>query len=120
MKRFVYVSSIGAPPRRLKEMFQAPVCRGGRERELLPGCNSSGADDPLFPLNLAWGVLFWKKRAEEEIQRSGMEYTIVRPGCQGPLHSPLLFHDPWSRPELLCPQVAFSMRQGVTQPVRLS
>lgn len=25
-------------------------------------------------------VLFWKKRAEEELQRSGLEYTIVRPG----------------------------------------
>jgi len=30
----------------------------------------------------AWGlqVLFWKKRAEEELQRSGIDYTIVRPG----------------------------------------
>lgn len=25
-------------------------------------------------------VLFWKKRAEEELQRSGLDYTIVRPG----------------------------------------
>ena len=25
-------------------------------------------------------ILFWKKRAEEELQRSGLEYTIVRPG----------------------------------------
>lgn len=25
-------------------------------------------------------VLFWKKRAEEAIQRSGINYTIVRPG----------------------------------------
>ena len=25
-------------------------------------------------------VLFWKKRAEEELQRSGIDYTIVRPG----------------------------------------
>mmetsp|Transcript_31981 Transcript_31981/g.57269 ORF Transcript_31981/g.57269 Transcript_31981/m.57269 type:complete len:286 (-) Transcript_31981:430-1287(-) len=42
--------------------------------------SSIGADDILFPLNLAWGVLFWKKRAEEAIQRSGIPYTIVRPG----------------------------------------
>jgi len=42
--------------------------------------SSVGVDDVLFPLNLAWGVLFWKKRAEEEIQRSGITYTIVRPG----------------------------------------
>ena len=25
-------------------------------------------------------MLFWKKRAEEELQRSGLTYTIVRPG----------------------------------------
>lgn len=41
---------------------------------------SIGTDDPLFPLNLLFGVLFWKKRAEEELQRSGLDYTIVRPG----------------------------------------
>jgi len=41
---------------------------------------SIGADDPLNPLNLFWGVLFWKKRAEEALQRSGLTYTIVRPG----------------------------------------
>lgn len=41
---------------------------------------SIGVDDILFPLNLFWGVLFWKKRAEEDLQRSGIKYTIVRPG----------------------------------------
>ena len=41
---------------------------------------SIGVDDLLFPLNLAWGVLFWKKRGEEALQRSGLPYTIVRPG----------------------------------------
>lgn len=41
---------------------------------------SIGADEILFPLNLAWGVLFWKKQAELELQRSGLNYTIVRPG----------------------------------------
>ncbi|KAL0032087.1 hypothetical protein WJX77_004311 [Trebouxia sp. C0004] len=41
---------------------------------------SVGTDDPLFPLNLFFGVLFFKKRAEEELQRSGIDYTIVRPG----------------------------------------
>eukprot|EP00793_Prasinoderma_coloniale_P004042 PRCOL_00006217-RA len=42
---------------------------------------SIGTEDPFFnPLNLAWGILFWKQRAEEELQRSGLRYTIVRPG----------------------------------------
>ncbi|MFM2429574.1 MAG: hypothetical protein RLZZ511_787 [Cyanobacteriota bacterium] len=34
----------------------------------------------LHPLNLFWGILVWKKWAEEYIQRSGLAYTIVRPG----------------------------------------
>jgi uncharacterized protein YbjT (DUF2867 family) len=34
----------------------------------------------LHPLNLFWGILIWKKWAEEYIQRSGLAYTIVRPG----------------------------------------
>lgn len=42
--------------------------------------SSIGADELLNPLNLFWGVLFWKKRAEEELQRSGIPYTIIRPG----------------------------------------
>lgn len=41
---------------------------------------SVGTDEPFFPLNLLWGVLFWKKRAEEALQRSGIDYTIIRPG----------------------------------------
>ncbi|NEQ40590.1 MAG: NAD(P)H-binding protein [Okeania sp. SIO3I5] len=34
----------------------------------------------FHPLNLFWLVLFWKKQAEEYIQKSGLSYTIVRPG----------------------------------------
>ncbi|MBE9029113.1 SDR family oxidoreductase [filamentous cyanobacterium LEGE 11480] len=34
----------------------------------------------LHPLNLFWGILVWKKWAEEYIQNSGLAYTIVRPG----------------------------------------
>ena len=41
---------------------------------------SIGCDDPLFPLNLFWGVLFWKKQGEVALQRSGLDYTVVRPG----------------------------------------
>lgn len=34
----------------------------------------------LHPLNLFWLVLFWKKQAEAYIIKSGLTYTIVRPG----------------------------------------
>jgi len=48
--------------------------------------SSIGADDPLFPLNAFWGVLFWKKQGELAVQRSGLDYTIIRPG--GLLNAP--------------------------------
>jgi uncharacterized protein YbjT (DUF2867 family) len=41
---------------------------------------SIGADDLVNPLNLFWGILFWKKQAESALQRSGLPYTIIRPG----------------------------------------
>ncbi len=34
----------------------------------------------FHPLNLFWLVLYWKKQAEEYLQKSGLTYTIVRPG----------------------------------------
>lgn len=34
----------------------------------------------FHPLNLFWLVLFWKKQAEADLQKSGLTYTIVRPG----------------------------------------
>jgi len=34
----------------------------------------------FHPLNLFWLILVWKKQAEEYIQKSGLVYTIVRPG----------------------------------------
>lgn len=34
----------------------------------------------FHPLNLFWLVLFWKQQAEAVIKRSGIPYTIVRPG----------------------------------------
>ncbi|GHT88762.1 epimerase [Alphaproteobacteria bacterium] len=42
---------------------------------------SSMCASKLFhPLNLFWLILVWKKKAEEYIQKSGLVYTIVRPG----------------------------------------
>ena len=34
----------------------------------------------FHPLNLFWLVLWWKKQAENYIKKSGLTYTIVRPG----------------------------------------
>ena len=34
----------------------------------------------FHPLNLFWLVLYWKKQAEKYIVKSGLTYTIVRPG----------------------------------------
>lgn len=34
----------------------------------------------FHPLNLFWLILYWKKQAEEYIAKSGVPYTIVRPG----------------------------------------
>ncbi|MBN3878315.1 MULTISPECIES: NAD(P)H-binding protein [unclassified Nostoc] len=42
---------------------------------------SSLCTSRLFhPLNLFWLILLWKKQAEEYIQKSGLTYTVVRPG----------------------------------------
>lgn len=42
---------------------------------------SSMCVSQLFhPLNLFWLILWWKKQAEEYIAKSGLTYTIVRPG----------------------------------------
>ncbi|XP_010999474.1 PREDICTED: protein TIC 62, chloroplastic isoform X2 [Populus euphratica] len=35
---------------------------------------------PAAILNLFWGVLIWKRKAEEALITSGVPYTIVRPG----------------------------------------
>ncbi|XP_010507301.1 PREDICTED: protein TIC 62, chloroplastic-like [Camelina sativa] len=35
---------------------------------------------PAAILNLFWGVLCWKRKAEEALIESGLNYTIVRPG----------------------------------------
>ena len=34
----------------------------------------------FHPLNLFWGVLYWKQQAEDYLKDSGVPYTIVRPG----------------------------------------
>lgn len=34
----------------------------------------------FHPLNLFWGILYWKHQAEDYVKSSGVPYTIVRPG----------------------------------------
>jgi uncharacterized protein YbjT (DUF2867 family) len=34
----------------------------------------------FHPLNLFWLILFWKQQAETYLKKSGLTYTIVRPG----------------------------------------
>ncbi len=34
----------------------------------------------FHPLNLFWLILIWKRQAEEYLEKSGLTYTIVRPG----------------------------------------
>jgi len=34
----------------------------------------------FHPLNLFWGILYWKKQAEDYLKQSGVPYTVVRPG----------------------------------------
>ncbi|MEM1369357.1 MAG: SDR family oxidoreductase [Cyanobacteria bacterium P01_H01_bin.15] len=34
----------------------------------------------FHPLNLFWLILFWKRQAEMDLVKSGLTYTIVRPG----------------------------------------
>lgn len=38
------------------------------------------ASQLFHPLNLFWLILVWKKQAEEYLEKSGLTYTIVRPG----------------------------------------
>ncbi|BAZ68161.1 MAG: SDR family oxidoreductase [Pelatocladus maniniholoensis HA4357-MV3] len=42
--------------------------------------SSLAASKFFHPLNLFWLILVWKKQAEEYLQKSGLTYTIVRPG----------------------------------------
>lgn len=60
------------------ENLVAAARQAGASRIVL--VTSIGVDDLLFPLNLFWGILFWKKQGELAVQRSGLTYTIVRPG----------------------------------------
>lgn len=60
-----------------KNLVEAAKAKGIQHLVLV----SSLCTSQLFhPLNLFWLILLWKKQAEEYIQKSGLTYTIVRPG----------------------------------------
>ncbi|MEH1871179.1 NAD(P)H-binding protein [Nostoc sp.] len=60
-----------------KNLVEAAIAKGIEHFVLV----SSLCTSQLFhPLNLFWLILVWKKQAEEYIQKSGLTYTIVRPG----------------------------------------
>jgi len=46
---------------------------------LVTSLGTSKIGFPAFLLNLFWGVLFWKRRAEEALIASGIPYTVGRP-----------------------------------------
>uniref|UniRef100_A0A1D1XDE9 Protein TIC 62, chloroplastic n=1 Tax=Anthurium amnicola TaxID=1678845 RepID=A0A1D1XDE9_9ARAE len=47
---------------------------------LLTSLGTNKIGFPAALLNLFWGVLLWKRKAEEALIASGLPYTIVRPG----------------------------------------
>ncbi|XP_024923031.3 protein TIC 62, chloroplastic [Ziziphus jujuba] len=47
---------------------------------LLTSLGTNKVGFPAAILNLFWGVLIWKRKAEEALIDSGLPYTIVRPG----------------------------------------
>ncbi|XP_009804194.1 protein TIC 62, chloroplastic isoform X2 [Nicotiana sylvestris] len=47
---------------------------------LLTSLGTNKVGFPAAILNLFWGVLVWKRKAEEALLASGLPYTIVRPG----------------------------------------
>lgn len=60
-----------------KNLVNAAKSRGIEHFVLV---SSLAASQFFHPLNLFWLILFWKKQAEEYLQKSGLTYTIVRPG----------------------------------------
>ena len=90
----VVVSCLGAPeselfdvdaPKRIdgqgtSALVRAAASRGVEHFVLVSSLGAGKFGMPASLLN-AWGnVLDWKRASEEELRRSGMAYTIVRPG----------------------------------------
>lgn len=62
-------------------VWAAAAEAGGVEHAVM--VSSLGTERVKFPaalLNLFWGILLWKRQAEVALAKSGIPYTIVRPG----------------------------------------
>lgn len=88
------VSAIGAPeskpfdvsaPRKVDgegaiALVEAAAAAGVQRFVMVTSLGTTKFGWPASALNLFWGVLYWKAQAEEALIKSGMQYTIVRPG----------------------------------------
>ncbi|CAM0952074.1 unnamed protein product [Alopecurus aequalis] len=61
-------------------LVRAAAAAGVEHFVLVTSLGTTRVGFPAALLNLFWGVLYWKKLAEEALAASGVPYTIVRPG----------------------------------------
>ncbi|KAF7840910.1 protein TIC 62, chloroplastic [Senna tora] len=63
-----------------KNLIDAATVAGVKHFTLVTSLGTNKVGFPAAILNLFWGVLIWKRKAEEALIASGLPYTIVRPG----------------------------------------
>ncbi|XP_058081122.1 protein TIC 62, chloroplastic [Magnolia sinica] len=63
-----------------KKLIDAATSAKVKHFILLTSLGTNKIGFPASILNLFWGVLIWKRRAEEALLASSLPYTIVRPG----------------------------------------
>ncbi|KAG7011687.1 Protein TIC 62, chloroplastic [Cucurbita argyrosperma subsp. argyrosperma] len=63
-----------------KNLVEAATVAKVKHFVLLTSLGTNKIGFPAAILNLFWGVLLWKRKAEEALIASGLPYTIVRPG----------------------------------------
>ncbi|PSS29398.1 Protein TIC 62 like [Actinidia chinensis var. chinensis] len=63
-----------------KNLIDAATVAKVKHFILLTSLGTNKIGFPAAILNLFWGVLIWKRKAEEVLLASGLPYTIVRPG----------------------------------------
>ncbi|KAI7758267.1 hypothetical protein M8C21_003613, partial [Ambrosia artemisiifolia] len=63
-----------------KNLIDAAAAAKAKHFMLVTSLGTNKFGFPAAVLNLFWGVLCWKRKAEEALLASGIPYTIVRPG----------------------------------------